>query len=82
MHAPCHVASIVDVVSEGIAEHIEEENLEEEFNSQNDDDILEAAEHDDDDIDHEEKASKVEVGFNIVVMCDGVEKGGPFFVIL
>lgn len=82
MNAPCHAASIVDVASEGIAEHIEEDNLEEEFDSQDEDDVLEAAENDDDDIDLEEEASKVEVGFNVAVMCDGVERGDPFFVIL
>lgn len=79
MNAPCHAASTADVASEGFAEHIEEDCLEEEIDLQNEDDILEAAENDDDDIDLEEEAHKVEIGFNVAVMCDGVEKGDLFF---
>jgi hypothetical protein len=60
---------------------------EEEDNSdgENEDDNLEQAEgndEDDEDDELEDEAARVEVGFNIAVMADGLEKGNPYFIIL
>jgi hypothetical protein len=49
---------------------------------ENGDDDFEAAEIEDEDVDLEEEAVKIQVGFNVAVMSDVIEKGDPFFLIL
>ena len=49
---------------------------------ENEDNDFEATKAKDEDVDLEEEAAKIQVGFNVAVMSDVIEKGDPFFLIL
>jgi hypothetical protein len=80
--------SNVDVAGSGFVSEGEEpifgsvREVEDNSDGENEDNNLEQVEgnHEDDDL--EVKAARVEVGFNVAVMADGLEKGDPYFIIL
>jgi hypothetical protein len=81
-NASAHVRNGVDIPSTEALNEESVETLAVHSDEENEDDDFEAAKAEDDDVDLEDEAAKVEVGFNVAVMSDVLEKGDPFFLIL